>query len=162
MADIVDGNAYVDTDDITGGTDDATHGTGPGTDACKSLAYLMGTRVKTLTGALTVYCKGTAADTAAVTIGGHGATAIKSITIKTDAADRHDGKWNTSKYRLEVAAAYCITLNTEDYVTIDGLQLKSSTNGTWQQTGGVHCYVGSDSSTIKNNLIWTVINQNSI
>ena len=42
---------------------------------------------------------------------------------------RHDGKWNTSRYRL-VAAATLLTVN-DPYVRIEGLQLEVTKTGDW-------------------------------
>ncbi len=68
-----------------------------------------------------------AADTTAVEIGGWTTSATNYIKIWTDPAEgyRHQGKWNTSKYRLEISGPYSID-NLEDYFRIDGLQIKNT------------------------------------
>lgn len=63
-------------------------------------------------------------DTSAVTIDGWTTVATGYIEIRTPLEERHDGKWNSSKYRLEVNDDYAAVLNiVEDYVRIIGLQL---------------------------------------
>ena len=64
-------------------------------------------------------------DTTAVVIDGWTTSAADYIRIYTTAAAKHNGKWNTSKYRLLLANATVLTIN-EDYVNVDGLQLMSS------------------------------------
>ncbi len=69
----------------------------------------------------------TSADTTAVTIDGWTTDATNYIKIYTTTAARHDGKWNTGKYRLEVTAAgnWEAALDaSEDFVTIEGLQIQ--------------------------------------
>lgn len=70
-------------------------------------------------------CTGGSADTDAVVIDGSWNTdADRYIKIWTDPSEnyRHDGKWNDSKYRLEVAGDV-ITIR-EGNVRIEGLQVK--------------------------------------
>ncbi|MCG2690894.1 hypothetical protein L6249_02390 [Candidatus Parcubacteria bacterium] len=76
------------------------------------------------------YANGTTADTAAVTIDGWTTTADNYIKIYTPVASsevgtsqRHNGKWDTGKYRLEISGAQALYVQ-EDYVRIDGLQVK--------------------------------------
>lgn len=66
-------------------------------------------------------------DTAAVTVNGWTTDATRYVRIFTPSAERHDGKWNTSKYRLELNAAYVapLTLN-EAYTRVEGLQIKQT------------------------------------
>lgn len=49
---------------------------------------------------VTVHCKGAAADTSEPDITGIVTDSTRYLDIVADAADRHDGKWNTSKYRI--------------------------------------------------------------
>jgi len=67
------------------------------------------------------------ADTAAVTINGWTTSATNYINIYTTAAARHNGTYQTNKYRLEVANASSLVIN-EDYVRIDGLQIKKTSS----------------------------------
>lgn len=71
------------------------------------------------------------ADTTAVSINGWTTAAANYISIYTTATARHDGKWNTNKYILDVFAGDAI-YNREKYVYITGLQIEfgSSDNGT--------------------------------
>ena len=61
-------------------------------------------------------------DTTAVVIAGWTTTASDYIRIYTPTSERHDGKWNTSKYRLTSGNSTAIDIS-EDFVRIDGLQL---------------------------------------
>jgi len=70
--------------------------------------------------------EGANADTSAVTIHNYTTTAADYINIIVVAGARHDGKYNTSKYRLEVTGT-CLTVQ-EDYVRFDGMQVKCTTN----------------------------------
>ena len=61
-------------------------------------------------------------DTTAVVIAGWTTTASDYIRIYTPTSERHDGKWNTSKYRLTSGNSTAIDIS-EDFVRLDGLQL---------------------------------------
>ena len=64
------------------------------------------------------------ADTTVVTIDGWTTSATDYISIKTSAAGRHDGKWNTGKYRLEIPELWgggALTIY-ENFVRVEGLQ----------------------------------------
>lgn len=62
------------------------------------------------------------ADTTAVTINGWTTASDAYIRIYTPTSERHDGKWNTSKYRLE--AATNVLVITEEHVRVEGLQIR--------------------------------------
>jgi len=64
----------------------------------------------------------TIADTTAVTIQNATTSATNYIRIYTTTAARHQGKWDTNKYRLEIATGSAITSD-QDYITFDGLQI---------------------------------------
>ena len=69
-------------------------------------------------------------DVAAVTILGWTTTASDYIYIYTTSAARHSGKWDDTKYRLELTmtSAYSNLLSiSEEYIRIDGIQIKGST-----------------------------------
>ncbi len=71
----------------------------------------------------------TSADTSAVSIDGWTTSFANYIRIYTTAAARHSGKWDTGKYRLEVTNPSTASIvNYEDYVRIDGLQVKITMN----------------------------------
>lgn len=64
-------------------------------------------------------------DTSQVTILGWTTDATRYIDIKTPVAERHDGKWNTAKYRLEVnASGTGVIVINEDNVRLEGLQIR--------------------------------------
>ncbi|HSA08094.1 MAG TPA: hypothetical protein P5099_01885 [Candidatus Moranbacteria bacterium] len=84
----------------------------------------------------------TASDTTAVTINGWitgSANYIKvytpsNTTIEVNQSQRHSGKWDEGKYRMEYSGAPGITIQTDD-VRIDGLQLYLTSGG--QNDGGI-------------------------
>lgn len=129
-ADITSGDAYVDTDD---GVDNLTCGTGPAASACRSLSYIATTRITTLTGAVTVHWDGSAADTTSFTLENHSTNATNTFKITVDQANRHTGKYSSSKPRIEASPSgeAVIKIN-EGYVILDGLQVyhNGSTPGT--------------------------------
>ncbi len=94
------------------------------------------------------------ADTSAVVIDGWTTDANHYIKIYTTPEARHDGKWNTNKYRLETNNVDCIT-NYENYVRIDGLQIKLTTSteqyAVWMRPGG------TSEIRISNNIIRGVV-----
>lgn len=64
-------------------------------------------------------------DTTNVVIDGFTTDATRYIKIYTPYSERHDGKWNTSKYRLSVTSGSAIII--EGYnVVIEGLQIYSA------------------------------------
>ena len=70
-----------------------------------------------------------AADTAVVTIDGWTTDATHYIEIYVPLSERHRGKWDNGKYRLEaVNNDQSIYIN-EEYVRLDGLQIKHTANG---------------------------------
>jgi hypothetical protein len=83
-------------------------------------------------------------DTAAVTIAGWTTDATRYLRIYTPTAERHDGKWNTSKYRLTPSASFgrALTIQ-EEYVRVEGLQMQNTNNT--DGTGGVFVSVGNPS-----------------
>jgi parallel beta-helix repeat protein len=82
------------------------------------------------------YANGTVADSTAVTISGWTTSADNYIRIytptRTDEAgttQRHGGKWDTSKYYLQVDNTHAISIVGEE-IKISGLQIKTTTSGT--------------------------------
>jgi hypothetical protein len=69
------------------------------------------------------------ADTTSCTISGWTTSATQYIKIWTDPAEsyRHDGKYNTNKYRMELTNNYAI-VQYENYVKIEGLQIQITLN----------------------------------
>ncbi len=64
-------------------------------------------------------------DLTTVLVSGWVTDATHYIRIYTPTAERHDGKWNTAKYRLEPDARYASVLDVRvPYTQIDGLQVR--------------------------------------
>lgn len=70
-----------------------------------------------------VHMRGSAADTTAVTIDGWTLSTDDYLEFRVDAADRHSGKWSTTKYRLSVTDATALTIS-DQYVKLTGLQIE--------------------------------------
>lgn len=86
-------------------------------------------------------------DTTAVAIGGWTTDATRYIRIFTPSGERHDGKWNTSKYRLSVSAEFNYPLIlSEEFVRLEGIQIEQThSNGVaCVQTTGVAAAASSD------------------
>jgi hypothetical protein len=83
-------------------------------------------------GWFTVEIDGTwsSADTSAVTIHNYTTTSSDYINIYTTAAARHDGKYDTGAYRIEVNAAGQAIDVVSGYVTITGIQVKNVSTST--------------------------------
>ncbi|MFZ2881514.1 MAG: hypothetical protein WA019_00420, partial [Candidatus Moraniibacteriota bacterium] len=95
-------------------------------------------------------CRNTngSADTTPVTLDGWTTDSDNFIKIWTDPTEnyRHeDGRWNDSKYRLEVTNDSAINI-LEEYVTIEGLQIKLNADAT-DNTSGIK--INPTSSTNK-------------
>lgn len=68
-------------------------------------------------------------DTTQLVIDGWTTDATRYIRFYTPAAERHDGKWNVNKYRLETTAANnCL----EDYTVFEGLQISMNASGSFR------------------------------
>jgi hypothetical protein len=82
---------------------------------------------------VTAKCRATTgtADTTAVTINGWDTDATHYIKIWTDPSEnyRHQGKWDTGKYRIE--GNVYISVN-ENYVTVDGLQILANISANYR------------------------------
>ena len=92
----------------------------------------------------------TAPDITAVTIDGWATDATRYIRIYTTEEARHDGKWNTGKYRIELGSSAAITIQ-EDYVIVDGLQiLQSSSDASYNRSFLVSGQNVSNEITISN------------
>lgn len=87
--------------------------------------------------AITVHCKGTAADTSEPIWENLVTDATRTITVTVDVADRHDGKWNTSKYRL-VNGNYFAALQVKGikYFTASWMQIEQNRTGSSGGTEG--------------------------
>jgi hypothetical protein len=119
---------YVNTASSAGG-DGTTNGTSGANRAYATLREAIITAFPSsptvLTDAWTIWCEGSAADTQNLlqTHWDHVQTsAANYLYIATTAANRHSGKWDTSKYRFEVTDSHIIYNNTPGHVRLDGLQ----------------------------------------
>jgi len=92
------------------------------------------------------------ADTTAVDIDGLTTDATRFLKIFTD-TDRHSGVWSDSLYRLDIATGSTDAIRVSDpFVTLDGLQVSVSVNGTY----GIHVSLTNDEvSTVINCIIRT-------
>lgn len=116
---------YVDVDADVGGNGTTNQLTGDNC-AYKSLSIWEAARQAVLSDVEECICESNGlahtADSTAVIIDGWTTTAVYYIYIHTSATARHNGTYQTTKYRLEIANAIMIT-NLENYVKIDSLQL---------------------------------------
>ncbi|MBI2450782.1 MAG: hypothetical protein HYV52_00365 [Parcubacteria group bacterium] len=103
-----------------------------------------------------------AADTTEVTIDGWTTDATHYIEIFVPISERHNGKWDTGKYRMEVNTFKGVATIKERHVRIDGLQIAV---GGDQTPRGIYATVGAEGAgsdvRISNNIIKntsTVIN----
>lgn len=77
-----------------------------------------------------VRCEGTGDTGAGVSINGWTTGASNYIYIVAESANRHDGTWSTGKYYLEGASSATGRLNIlEDYVRVEGLQIRNTSGG---------------------------------
>lgn len=90
-----------------------------------------------------VYCRSSSgtADTTAVTVDGWTTDSTHYIQIEVAEADRHDGKWDTSAYRLETNNATALDVN-EQWTYIYGLQIHVARTDHW--------YNGIDFGSVNN------------
>ncbi|HRZ95363.1 MAG TPA: LamG domain-containing protein [Candidatus Moranbacteria bacterium] len=106
---------------------------------------------------VTAKCRATTgtADTTAVTINGWDTDSTHYIKIWTDPSEnyRHQGKWDTGKYRMELVALYGIQ-NYESFVRVDGIQIKNSyTTGNTARVIFNRALSGSIDTKISNSII---------
>ncbi|MCR4275700.1 MAG: hypothetical protein NUV83_03055 [Candidatus Wolfebacteria bacterium] len=92
----------------------------------------------------------TSADTTVVAIVGWTTTSTNYINIYTTATARHNGKWDTGKYRLEVtlSADGSAVWVREEFTKIDGLQIKAS-NSSAVSTYGIFNFVDNVNSELR-------------
>jgi hypothetical protein len=141
MADIVSGDAYVDTDN---GTDDTSHGTGTGSDACKSFKYLWVSRLGALTGDVTIHCVGVADDPIGNAWVAATKTATYTVTIVGNAAS---AVWDANKYTWAQTGNDNAVSFHEDHLVIKNIQGYYSNAGSLNHF--VRCYTATDGGTIK-------------
>jgi len=100
-----------------------------------------------------------AADTTAVSIDGWTTSATNYIKVWTDPTEayRHQGKWDTTKYRLETVDQSAIHIS-EDFVKIDGLQVKVTSSSAYSVAGFTSSGIAGGSHIwISNNIIVGVL-----
>lgn len=92
-------------------------------------------------------------DTTAVVIDGWTTDATRYCRVTVPTAERHDGKRNTSKYRLEASANWSVGLLRviEEYVRLEGLQVK---NTAANEPGGIRCDGGTGSQRISDCIVY--------
>lgn len=85
---------------------------------------------------LTIECYSMSDTTAALIANADWVTdATRYILITTPSTERHDGKWNTSKYRLEVNGI-SLRIHATEFVRVDGLQMSSAGDNSTFYVGG--------------------------
>lgn len=90
------------------------------------------------------------ADTTAVTIHNYTTDSTHYVNIYTTSTARHDGKWNTGKYRLITTASSNTLTIASNYVTINGLQIQLNVD-----VNNYHAiyFAGYDNILICNNIV---------
>jgi len=150
---------YCDPDSEIGG-DGTTNALTGANCAYKSLSIWEAARQAVLTDIEECICESNGgshtADTTVVVINGWTTTVDYYINIHTTTAARHDGKWNTGKYRLITTTGTAIT-NYEDYVRIEGLQLNSGdSHGFYNDDIGTGGEIMISNNIVKGNTATTV------
>jgi len=86
------------------------------------------------------------------------------LRIYTPKSERHNGKWDDTKYKLEISVAYntyCISTGTAAYAKIDGLQISADATSTNSLNGiGIPIYSPEFSHIEISNCIIKGINNN--
>lgn len=118
---------YVNTASSAGG-DGTTNATTGANRAYATLNEAEASEQCVLADTIEFICEGTAADSTIVTFSGWTTTSSYTINIRTTQANRHDGKWNTEKYRLVDSNYSPIVTLDESHVTVDGLQIENTRN----------------------------------
>ena len=133
---------YVNTASTAGG-DGTTNATSGANRAYASLAAWEAAEqadLTSLTEIAEVRCCGTAADTTAVSVDGWTTSASYYIWIRGnegDAAGRHEGRWSTSHYRMEVSIDGDVLRLEEAYTRVTGIQVYNTLalTGDWNPVG---------------------------
>ena len=116
------------------------------------------TNLVVATNTMTAICAGSTADTTKVIVAGWITSSTYDVTIKTDESDRHDGTWDTSKFRSNINASAHGTYNIQiatNHVTIEGLQINQNSGPVWNGNIGILAQAMAAGSilTITDNII---------
>lgn len=136
---------YVNTASTAGG-DGTTNATSGANRAYATLAEWEAARQASLTEVEEVICEGSAADTGNYSIDGWTTTAANYILVRTTQANRHNGRWDTSKYRLEFSGIQGGWVY-EDYVRFEGIQFRGVGAGQFNKEGLVFSPASAPGST---------------
>jgi hypothetical protein len=141
------------------GAVDAAQGTG-----AHDSSHLNTTNLYTNNYQLNIPCyldSGTQPDTTAVTIQSW-TTAVpnyikvytpNNTTTEANQSQRHQGKWDTTKYRLEIAS-YLNLISYANYIKIEGLQIKDNSPNANNSTAIGSSPTGDSSVYISSNIVW--------
>lgn len=130
---------YINTASTAGG-DGTTNATSGANRAYASFAEWEAARQASLTEVEEVICEGSTADSSSHTIDGWTTSAANYILIRTTQANRHNGRWDTTKYRLTSSAIEGGWVY-EDYVRVEGIQFQGTASGAWNKEG--LCFTGN-------------------
>lgn len=136
---------YVNTASSAGG-DGTTNATSGANRAYASFSEWEAARQASLTEVEEVICEGSAADTSSHVIDGWTTSAANYILVRTTQANRHNGRWDTTKYRLETSGIQYGWVY-EDYVRFEGIQFRGTSSGHWNKEGLVFNPGGAPGST---------------
>ena len=89
----------------------------------------------------------TSPDTTGVTFAGWTTTSTNYINVYTTTAARHNGKWDTNKYRLEVNGSWPLYI-AANYVRIEGLQV-AIIRSSGSDSGAIEGSVNSSASDVR-------------
>lgn len=102
-------------------------------------------------------------DTTQVTISGSTVDATRYIRVYTPSTERHDGKWNTSKYRVNITsgwASFFVGFNiATNYTRIEGLQVSGSPTTTGRTAFGSNAAVNN--VRLNNNVVRLIAGGNA-
>ena len=130
---------YINTASTAGGNG-TTNATSGANRAYASFSEWEAARQASLTEVEEVICEGSTADSSSHTIDGWTTTAANYILIRTTQANRHNGRWDTTKYRLTSSAIEGGWVF-EDYVRFEGIQFQGTASGQWNKEG--LCFAGN-------------------
>lgn len=102
---------------------------------------------------LTIECYAMSDTTPATTGTGYTTNASYYINIVVPTAERHDGKWNSAKYRMELSGSVDPGLYIRaDYTRVTGIQIRSTTSAEYNTCVPIRVYA-SQGTLITNSII---------